>query len=297
MFFSPCTSPLEPFEYPPWADYGVRVFVKRDDRLHPQISGNKGRKLKYNLAAAKAAGCTRLLSFGGAWSNHLHALAFAAKAEGFTSVGWVRADEGQPLTPTLQDCQAWGMQLHFLSRADYRRRDEPAFLAELAARCGGGYWLPEGGSNALAVRGIAEGVAEVCLDYDVFACAVGSGATLAGIAAGLGEQQRAIGIAVLKQGDYLRERISALLAEAQYPPRDNWQLRTEFHGGGYAKCSPSLRHFCEDVAQKTGLPLEPVYTGKLFYAVGELLRSGEISAGTRLVLLHTGGLQGLRGFL
>lgn len=274
----------------------MSVMVKRDDLIHPQLSGNKWRKLKHTLADARQKGVTRVLSFGGAWSNHLHALAFAGRQSGLATLGLVRGEPGSTRTPTLQDCLDWGMTLHFLSRADYRRRHEPAYVAELAARFGPCAVIPEGGSNALAVRGVAELVAEIQAPFDVVACAVGSGATLAGLAAGAPEGAQVLGIAVLKQGAYLEPVVRGLLADAGYPSRDNWQLLTGFHGGGYAKVGPELRAFCADVFTHTGLVLEPVYTGKLFFAVDGLLRSGHFAPGTRLVLVHTGGLQGLRGF-
>lgn len=289
-------TPLQVFDYPPWRPYGVSVAVKRDDLIHPALSGNKWRKLKYNLEAARTRGLTRMLSFGGAWSNHLHALAWAGQRLGFATVGLVRGEPGAGLTPTLADCRAWGMELHFLSRADYRRRRDPEWLAGLETRFAPCWLLPEGGSNALAVRGVAELVAELDRPFDVIACATGSGATLAGLAAGCPDGARALGIAVLKQGEYLRGEVGRLLSDAGIPDRNNWRLLTGLHGGGYAKAGPELLRFCGEVEATTGVALEPVYTGKLFHGIGQLLAAGEFSPGTRLVLYHSGGLQGRRGF-
>ncbi|MBI2381620.1 MAG: pyridoxal-phosphate dependent enzyme [Gammaproteobacteria bacterium] len=288
-------SPLEDFDFPPWRRHGVPIWVKRDDSIHPTLSGNKWRKLKYNLLAAREQGISRLASFGGPWSNHLHALAYAGRRFGFETLGLVRGEAHEALTPCLRDCRDWGMRLERLPRAEYRRRQDPDFQAELARRFGPCLVLPEGGSNALALRGVAELVAEIDRPFDLIACAVGSGATLAGIASALPPGAQALGLAVLKGAEYLEAEVRGLLAGAGLAAGP-WSMEHGHHGGGYARVGPELLSFCAEVEASTRLVLEPVYTGKLFQGIGRMLEQGQIATGTRLVLVHTGGLQGLRGF-
>ncbi|MCU6434246.1 pyridoxal-phosphate dependent enzyme [Undibacterium sp. Jales W-56] len=280
--------------------------MKRDDLLHPQVSGNKFRKLKYPLQQL-AGRSPDLVTMGGAWSNHLHATAHAAALSGWRSIGLVRAAP-QMQTATLDDCRALGMQIIPLTRDAYRHlREQPdAWRSQLAehlndyAPQADYVWLPEGGSTAGALRGVAElvdeAIAQIGFVPDSIALACGTGATLAGVLAGLRGRSRVVGIAALKNAGYLHGEIAHLLAQAGYPGYDNYQLLTDYHHGGYGKAPPLLRQFCQAFAAETGIPVEPVYTGKLLYALMQLCQNGQWRGGQRVLVLHTGGLQGARGF-
>lgn len=264
----------------------IRLYLKRDDQLHPLVSGNKWRKLKYNLLAAQAQGHHTLLTFGGARSNHLYATAAAGRAFGFRTVGVVRGDElaGQPRNATLAFCESCGMHLHFVSRAGYRRKDEPDFLSQLIARFGPCYVLPEGGTNELAVRGTAEIMPEIVdqLGFapDYVGCAVGTGGTVAGLARSAPAATNVLGFLALNAPDF------------RLPTADHCQLLTDYHFGGYAKTTPDLPDFIRQFERKTGVLLEQIYTGKLLYGIYDLARRGYFSGGATVVAVHTGGLQG-----
>ncbi|MEW7865842.1 1-aminocyclopropane-1-carboxylate deaminase/D-cysteine desulfhydrase [Aeromonas diversa] len=284
-------SPLERLEHPLFRQAGVEVWVKRDDLLDPLISGNKWRKLKYHLRYASERGLTTLLSFGGAYSNHLHALAAAGARFGFTTRALVRGEPEAADNATLRPCREWGMSLTFVDRQTYRRRHNPEWLATLAAP--DTLLIPEGGSSTLALPGVAELVAEVPFspNYWVLPCA--SGGTTAGLLSGRRHGERVLAMAVLKGGDFLREEIARLWPPARH--EDGWQVATGHHGGGYAKVSPALWQWVQAFMAETGLPLEPVYSGKAMWGLCQELAAGHIPRGSRLVFIHTGGLQGLAG--
>ena len=276
----------------------VRLLLWRDDLVNTELSGNKARKLKYNLLAAREQGLSRLLTFGGAYSNHLAAVATAGRLFGFETVGLVRGEETRPLNPTLAQATADGMRLHYLDRSTYRRRAEPAFRAELQRQFGPAYLLPEGGTNALALPGVAELVAEIRqqIDFDALAVAVGTGGTLAGLLTGLAGQQYAVGVAALKNGGFLRTEVDALTLAATGETYESYSLQTDYHFGGYAKLPPELREFIRDFRAAHGILLDPIYTGKLLFGVLDLMRQGYFAAGSTVVAIHTGGLQGWGGF-
>jgi 1-aminocyclopropane-1-carboxylate deaminase len=266
--------------------------------------GNKYYKLKYNLEFAREQGYTTLASFGGAWSNHLAALAQVGAAQGFSTVGIVRGERPVKLSMMLLDAEAQGMQLQFISRGDYRHRHEPEFLAALQGRLTNCLVIPEGGTNGLAVRGTAEIVDEVARlspAADLIVLPVGTGGTLAGIAAALPPGVKVLGISVLKgtgAESGLEADVEALIA-ATSPPSPlarNWSIDHRFHCGGYAKCPTYLQDFILGWQRRHGMLLDPVYTGKLFYGLSQMLAQGEINADTRIVALHTGGEQGRRGY-
>ncbi|MET2718368.1 pyridoxal-phosphate dependent enzyme [Streptomyces harbinensis] len=290
---TPPPSPLQEVRDERFARHGVRLLLKRDDLLHPELIGNKWRKLMPNVRAARAAGHRALLTFGGAYSGHLRATAAAGRITGLATIGVVRGDElaGRPLNPSLARCAADGMRLHFVSRAAYRLREDPAHLAALRARFGDPYLVPEGGSNALAVQGCTElgrELREAADPPDVAAVAVGTGGTLAGLAAGLGPRQRALGVPVLK-GAGLAGRVRALQEEAFGGPRGDWRLDERFHHGGYARVPPVLREFAADFAGRHGLPgLEVIYVAKLLYALTALAGEGAFAPGTTLAAVITG---------
>ncbi|KAA9331697.1 1-aminocyclopropane-1-carboxylate deaminase/D-cysteine desulfhydrase [Hymenobacter busanensis] len=279
---------------------GVRLRVLRDDLHHPELPGNKWRKLKYNLLAAREQGHAALLTFGGAYSNHLAAVATAGRLYGFRTIGIVRGDELEPHNPTLTACAAQGMQLHFVSREDYRRRHDAAWLADVLQRLGPAYVLPEGGTNALAVRGCAEIVSELEAahePFDALTVACGTGGTLAGLVLGSQGHQQVVGVSALKgSGGSLRAEVERWVQQTAGRTFGNWELRTEFHFGGYARYSVPLLAFIEQFYQRHGVLLDPVYTGKLLYGTLALVEAGHFPRGSTVVAVHTGGLQGWAGF-
>ncbi|WP_211442758.1 1-aminocyclopropane-1-carboxylate deaminase/D-cysteine desulfhydrase [Collimonas humicola] len=280
---------------------GRGIWVKRDDLLHAEVSGNKFRKLKYPLLALQGRHPT-LVTMGGPWSNHLHALAHAAALGGWPSIGLVRG-AAEMSSATLDDCRRLGMQIRFVSRMDYRqlREDGQAWRRHVSSADDSHVWLPEGGSAPAALRGVAELVDEIeqQLQFipEVIMVACGTGATLAGILAGLRGRGRVIGVAVLKDAAYLRQEVARLLQQAGYPDYQNYQLVTDAHHGGYGKAPPELRQFCRDFSQELGLPVEPVYTGKLFHALRKLQQAHAFREDERVLAVHTGGMQGARGFI
>ncbi|WP_067812699.1 1-aminocyclopropane-1-carboxylate deaminase/D-cysteine desulfhydrase [Actinomadura kijaniata] len=267
---------------------GVRLSLKRDDLVHPDLPGNKWRKLKYNLRAASEQGHRTLLTFGGAYSNHLRATAAAGRIFGFGTVGIVRGEERLPLNESLAYAVAQGMRLDYMDRGTYRRKTEPDVVASLRERWGDFYLVPEGGSNALAVRGCAELGAEVDPSFDVVCCAVGTGGTLAGLAAGLDPHQRALGFAVLKGGAFLNEDVERLQREAYGERRGNWSIDTGFHFGGYARRDEELDAFVADFQRRQGLLLDWVYVAKMLAGVHSLAERGAFREGTRVLAVVTG---------
>ncbi|MFI7613834.1 1-aminocyclopropane-1-carboxylate deaminase/D-cysteine desulfhydrase [Nonomuraea terrae] len=247
----------------------VRVFLMHDD--------NKPRKLKYNL------GHRRLLTFGGAYSNHIRAVAEAGARHGIETVGVIRGEEHLPLNPVLARAAACGMTLTYLDRAAYRRKHTEEVRAALRARWGADIAiLPEGGSNAAAVRGCAELPGEIPIGYDVVCCPVGTGGTLAGIAAGLPEGRRALGFAVLKGAGFLEGEVARLQREAYGRTWPNWAVNLDYHFGGYAKSTPALDAFIAKYR------VEGVYVAKMLYGIVDLARRGAFAPGTRVVAVVTG---------
>lgn len=283
-------TPLLAVEDAELARYGVRLLLKRDDLIHPELPGNKYRKLRLNLASAADAGHDTLLTFGGAWSNHLRATAAAGRLLGLRTVGVVRGDElaHRPLNPSLARAAVDGMRLEFVDRATYRRKDEPDVLAALLERHGPAFVLPEGGSNALAARGCADLGREIGDAADVVVVACGTGGTLAGLAAGLPPPAEAIGVAVLRGGAFLTEDVRRLQSEAFGGPRGRWRVEDRFHHGGYARTTPRLDAFADDFAARHGLALDRVYVAKTLYAVHALAAEGAFAAGTRVAAVITG---------
>jgi 1-aminocyclopropane-1-carboxylate deaminase len=267
---------------------GVRLLLKRDDLIHPELPGNKWRKLKYNLETARAGGHEMLLTFGGAYSNHIRATAAAGYYGGFRTIGVIRGEERLPLNPSLVYATSRGMQLMYLDRTSYRDQRSEEVIAPLRERFGDFFLLPEGGSNADAVRGCAELPAEIEQPFDLLYCAVGTGGTLAGVAAGLEDSQHAVGIPVLKGGQYLSAEVRKLQRVAFGSPTDNWSLDCRFHFGGYAKKTPALDDFIEDFHRRHSLWLDWVYVAKMLYAVFTKVGRGEIDHGKTVVAVISG---------
>lgn len=268
----------------------VELFLKREDLIHPHVSGNKFRKLKYNLLQAKADSARTLLTFGGAFSNHIAAVAYAGHLNGLKTIGVIRGEElsNAPLNPTLAFAVNHGMALHFINRDMYRQKSEPDFLNALKMRFGDFYLLPEGGTNRLAVKGCEEILTAADAGFDYICCAVGTGGTLAGIANSATSRQKVIGFAALK-GDFLPNEIKSLTNKR------NWQINNEYHFGGYAKANAELVNFINDFGSKNKIALDPVYTGKMMFGIADLIRRGYFPDGSRILAIHTGGLQGIAG--
>lgn len=267
---------------------GVPLTIKRLDQIHPQISGNKFFKLKYNFQEAQQQGFNSVLTFGGAYSNHIAATAFAAHHFGFNSVGVIRGEELQdrPLNHTLKTAQALGMQLHFISRTAYRNKDQPEFLSQLDEQFPSQYIIPEGGTNQLAIQGCKEILsAQDQHNFDVICCAVGTGGTITGLIVASHPDQTVIGFSALK-GDFLTEEV------CQKTQKSNWYITDEFCCGGYAKTTTALLEFMTWFEQTYQIPLEQVYTAKMFYGVFQWIKQGTFKVNQRILLIHTGGLQG-----
>lgn len=271
------------------------MLVKREDLNHPYVSGNKWWKLKYNLSAAADRGLLTLLTFGGAFSNHLYATAAAASDLSLQSIGIIRGEETLPLNAILQFAKDRGMIFKYVSREQYRRKAETEFMEKLRQEFGGFYEIPEGGSNILAVKGCAE-FAETELskiDFDYLCLPVGTGGTIAGLICGFQGKKNIIGVSVLKNGEFLQTEIENHIQSFSDHSYSDWFLLTGYHHGGYAKATQDLLLFIDKMKLVYGLPLEPVYTGKLVWAVMREIESGSFKRGSTILLLHTGGLQGI----
>lgn len=287
-------SPLTRIADPALSAHGLELWIKRDDLLHPIISGNKWRKLKYILNHALYSGADAIVSMGGAYSNHLHALAFTGRALGLKTVGYIRGERPAPLNPTLTDLLGWGMQLRFVSRDEYRQLRAYKHHASLPGLQAGQYWLPEGGATDLALQGVAELVDEMVLDFDTLAVACGTGTTLAGLIAAMPVNRRLLGVAALKGGDFLIDDVKQLLNKQGIGSHAKWQIQLDYHAGGFAKTTPALLAFMQEFQRRHGVELEHIYTGKLLFAIYDLIRQAYFPAGQRIVAIHTGGLQGKR---
>lgn len=267
------------------------LFIKREDLIHPVVSGNKYRKLKYNLAEAKNQAHKQLLTFGGAFSNHIAAVAFAGKENGFTTIGVIRGEELAckiEENPTLVKSKQAGMQLVFVTREQYREKENQLFLEELKLKYGDFYLIPEGGSNAFAVQGCEEILTSEDAFFDTICCAVGTGGTIAGIINSAQPHQKVLGFPALK-GDFLSNDIR------KFAKNGCWELNTDFTFGGYAKVTPEYISFLNTFYQSTKIPLDPVYTGKMVFGVLQLMKQNYFPEHSKILLIHTGGLQGIVG--
>jgi 1-aminocyclopropane-1-carboxylate deaminase len=291
--------PIEPLHCELLRRTGVSVNVLRLDKCHPQLGGNKWYKLKYNLLEFQKQPELPILSFGGAYSNHLYALAAAGMLLGMRTIGIVRGEMPEPLNPVLAFAREQGMTLVPVSRDDYRRKQEPDFLEGLRVRFGDFHLLLEGGSNSLAIKGCEEIVPllkwQNVGSKQLVALCCGTGTTMAGLLKGLSEMEsvgapEVLGISVLKGDGYLRSEILRQLQACGCADPTDWRVDDAHHCGGYARSNPALQLFLDEFAGFSNLPLEPVYTGKLFYALFDLIEKGVISAGTEIVAIHSGGI-------
>ena len=283
-------SPIVQLESTLLQKHGIELFVKRDDLIHEVIMGNKWRKLKYNLEEAKRLSATRLLTFGGAYSNHLVAVAAAARLAGFESEAIVRGDELHPdSNPTLRYAHGQGMKMTFVDRSTYRSYRQDFESPDRAT-----YVIPEGGTNTFASRGVAELIEEIDIDYDVIVTPIGTGGTMAGIMQGLGGEKQVVGISSLK-GKFITTELKKLL-EKMDVPFHNYEILTDYHFGGYGRITQELIGFINTFRRDFGFLLDPVYTGKMFFGVLDRVAKGAFSKGTRIIVIHTGGLQGIEGY-
>lgn len=276
-----------PFDNP----YEIELFIRREDLIHPLISGNKFRKLKYNLQYAIENGIRGVLSFGGAYSNHIAALSAAGKLNGIKTVGVIRGDELSNSffsNPTLAFAFSQGMEFDFVSREDYRRKNTSEFMAYLEQKYPGYYIIPEGGSNMLAVKGCEEILLEDDDVYDYVVAPVGTGGTLAGLIRSSRMHQTIVGVPVLK-GDFLNNDIRMFVGEKVFV------LFEEYNFGGYAKVNDHLINFINDFTDSYGVPLDPIYTGKMMFAIKDQILKGYFKPKSKVLAIHTGGLQGIEG--
>ncbi|MCY4779115.1 pyridoxal-phosphate dependent enzyme [Sphingobacterium sp. UT-1RO-CII-1] len=285
-------SPIEELHAPLYQEKGVRVYIKRDDLIHPYISGNKWRKLKYPLQSAQSKNKTLLVTFGGAWSNHLLATACAGAKFNFQTYGFVRGEEIN--NPVLALCKVFGMQLHFVDRESYKNKKvlfDQYFKDRPEA-----FFIDEGGYGLKAAQGCAEIIQELTEPFDHIFCACGTGTTFAGLIQGAAAQSLSPdinihGVPVLKGGAFIWDEISELGAtRSPYT-----HLHTDYHFGGYAKTKPELINYVKKFTRRTGILIEPTYTGKLCYAVEDLIAQDYFTSGSKIIILHTGGLTGFLG--
>ncbi|HVB41859.1 MAG TPA: pyridoxal-phosphate dependent enzyme [Streptosporangiaceae bacterium] len=281
-------SPLERLADDWLEDLGIQVWLKRDDLIHPDLPGNKWRKLKYNLTAAAGQGQRTLLTFGGAYSNHLRATAAAGRYCGFATIGIIRGEEHIPLNPSLAYAVQQGMRLSYLDRQTYRRKTDLAVMDSLRREFGQFYLLPEGGSNELAVRGCSELPAEIKVDFDVICCPCGTGATLAGIAAGLESGRRAVGLSALKGAEFLESAVADLQVRAFGHRTDNWHIEHGFHCGGFAKENSELESFIAGFRRRNGLNIDRIYVAKMLHGIYSLAQAQAFKRGSRIVAVITG---------
>ncbi len=269
----------------------VELFIRREDLIHPFISGNKFRKLKYNLLEAQKLNHSTLLSFGGAFSNHIAALAYAGREAGMKTIGVIRGEELRDQiesNPTLHFAQQCGMEFEFVTREAYRNKTDSTFIEKLKDKFPNFYLVPEGGTNELAVKGCQEILTADDVHYDYVCTAVGTGGTISGVINSAFEGQKILGFPALK-GDFLQKDI------CKFVQNKNWELINEYHFGGYAKVTEELIQFLNDFYNKYGIPLDPVYTGKMVFGVMDRIKQNYFPEHSKILLIHTGGLQGIEG--
>lgn len=292
------TSPsIEQKISPQWDNaQNMQLWVKRDDLLHPVISGNKWRKLRHALQSAADNQCQHIISFGGGFSNHLHALGYCCHKLGIKMTAIVRGDYSSNPSPMLKDLMQWNTDIQYVNRLTYQKRTDLDYLNRLQQDYPNALVIPEGGSQQQALVGMAEVITELTQEYDYILAPVASGGTLAGLIHAKAQTKidtKVLGIAVLKGQDYLENLVINLLPESS-KNTPNWQINHDYHLGGYAKSSAELKQFCGDFEKHHNIPIEPVYSGKLFFALRQLTAQGAFAKDSKILVLHTGGLQGGR---
>lgn len=282
------TTPVQEIHHSLLKDVQIQLLIKREDLNHPLVSGNKWWKLKYNFEKAERFQHQTILTFGGAFSNHIYATAAAAHELNFKSIGIIRGEETTPLNPTLTFASKMNMKLHYVDRETYRTKNDPEFIEHLQKKFGGFYLIPEGGSNALAVKGIQELAQQLNVDFDYLCCPVGTGGTLAGLISGLPDQKQIVGFSSLKGGDFLKQDIEHFVGT----DKSNWKIETNYHFGGYGKQTPDLLNFIRNFESQHHILLDQVYTGKMLFGIFDLIRKKYFKSGSTILAIHTGGLQG-----
>ncbi|MBV7440268.1 pyridoxal-phosphate dependent enzyme [Weeksellaceae bacterium TAE3-ERU29] len=270
----------------------IELSILREDLNHPLIQGNKFRKLKYNLIEANRLNQKTLLSFGGAYSNHIHAVAAAGKAFGFETIGVIRGEElaDKERNVTLKDAEKMGMKFHFVTRTDYRRKTEQSFINELKQKFGDFYLVPEGGTNEFAIKGCEEILNEETQPFNYITCAMGTAGTFTGILKSTEENQKLLGFPALKDYEYLLKTIQ------KYTNKSNYEIINAFHFGGFGKFNEDLISFVNNFKSEYGVMLEPLYTGKMMFGLFGLIKQGYFEPNAKILAVHTGGLQGIKGF-
>lgn len=281
-------TPVVDLNHPILQKAGIKLFIKREDLNHPFISGNKWWKLKYNLEAAIQLDHKTILTFGGAYSNHIYASAAACRELGLKSIGIIRGEETLPLNPTLSFAKECGMELHYVSREAYRKKNEEVFIQNLKDQFGDFYMIPEGGTNKLAMKGAKEFAQSLAkeVEFDYLCLPVGTGGTIAGMIEGLDKSKQVLGFASLKGGEFLEDEIRT------YTEKTNFKLLHDYHFGGYAKMTQSLTDFTNQFEKDHSIQLDPVYTSKMMFGVFDLIGKGFFNKNSTVMILHTGGLQG-----
>ncbi|WP_297338078.1 pyridoxal-phosphate dependent enzyme [Algoriphagus sp.] len=282
-------------DHPILEKMGVEWAVKRLDQVHPGVSGNKFFKLKNNLIQAQKNPSIPILTFGGAYSNHIQATATAANALNLKSIGVIRGEETLPLNPTLEAARQKGMRLHYLNRTDYQKKTSPEVLQELSDQFGEYYLIPEGGTNNLAVMGTAEILEEEDKKFNAVTVSIGTGGTVAGLVKSLNSTQKLLGFSALK-GEFIHTEIRLLLEKFNISIKGELEIETGYHFGGYANYRQPLIEFIWWFYESFGIPLDPIYTGKHFFGIWDKIEKGVFAKGTKILSIHTGGLQGNAGF-
>ena len=289
------TLTLDPISIDPITSFSsstMEASILRLDKLHPIVSGNKWFKLRYYIEEAISQSCSTIASFGGPYSNHLVALAFAANQNNIKSIGYVRATKEDAITPSLQEAQAYGMQLEFMGRTHFQeiKNDLLKTNQQTSIDKGSIYFIDEGGYGALGAKGAATILNEHCKDYTTIIAAVGTGTMLAGLIQAAALHQNVIGIPILKNEASIEAEIKNILKDSS----KQFTLLHNFHQGGYAKTNPALIAFMNQLWETEKIPTDIVYTGKLLMAVDSLLKENYFKAGSKILVIHSGGLQGNR---
>ncbi len=295
----PSIIPLQAIHDKTTDKYGIHLFILRTDLNHALISGNKWFKLKYNLQEAKQQNINTLLTFGGAFSNHIAATAAAGKEYGFKTIGIIRGEALEELNPTLQLARECGMQVHYVSRTLYRDKENLYEYVKQTFANESYYLIPEGGSNSFGVKGCKEIIQHITTDFDYICCACGTGATMAGITLSLKNKQHALGFQVLKATDYIKNEVAQWLEKENLlgiKSVTNWSINEDYHFGGYAKTTVELKNFIKQFEKDNDVPLDYIYTGKMMAGIYDLIQKGYFQKGETIVAVHTGGLQGNKGF-
>lgn len=295
MNFQGILPPLQRIEDSFINDSGINLFLLRIDLMHPSIGGNKLFKLRYNLEEAKKQNKKTVITFGGAFSNHIAATAAAGKEHGFKTIGIIRGEEHKELNPTLKFAVEQGMHLQYISRDEYRNKDSVSFINSIHQRFSDFYLIPEGGANDLGVKGCKEILQNITIDFDHICCPCGTGTTLAGIVLSLKNNQSAIGFQSLKAKGYIQKEVHKWLDHFN-SSHTNWHIEEDYHFGGYAKIKPKLIDFIARFEKNNGIPLDNIYTGKMMFGIVDLIQKGRFKKGATIIAVHTGGLQGNAGF-